>query len=564
MSLEDIFYDPDMMALVIDRQSVSESYLEHNPFIQFRKQLAGAYSIVYVRIADVDKVVSNISTYAVSPYPLILGLVGNQEMSASGITQVQQQPFLNLMGSGVLLGFVDTGIDYTNPAFRYEDGGSKILYIWDQTIRGGPPDNYPFGTEYSTAQIDAALRSPDPHQVIPHRDSVGHGTFLASLAGGRGPGEYTGAAPDAEIIAVKLKRARPFDYARYLIPTSQENAFSSDDFMLGIQYIVDKALALHRPVAICVSLGTNLGGHDGFLPLGGYMSRIASIIGVAICTAAGNEGQAGHHTQGKLQATGDSQNIELRVGSKLEDVPFSIWNFATDRISVSVRSPTGETVARVPARSGTVHTSKLILERATVQIEYLFPIERSGSQNTRILIFAATPGVWTITVHADSVLDGTYHAWLPITGFIDPETVFLTPSPNYTIVTPGDALGVITTGAYNSRDNSFAAFSSQGPSRFSSVLPALVAPGVEVSGVFPGGPGVMSGTSAAAAITTGASALMLQWGIVEQNDVALDSFRIRANLIAGCERDPTIDYPNNQWGYGRLNLYNTFRALRPY
>jgi len=74
----------------------------------------------------------------------------------------------------------------------------------------------------------------------------------------------------------------------------------------------------------------------------------------------------------------------------------------------------------------------------------------------------------------------------------------------------------------------------------------------------------MSGTSASAAITAGACALMLQWGIVEKNDVSLDSYRIRSNLIAGCERDPNIDYPNNQWGYGRLNLYNTFRSLRPY
>ena len=295
------------------------------------------------------------------------------------------------------------------------------------------------------------------------------------------------------------------------------------------------------------------------------MSRISSIIGVNVCAGAGDEGQAGHHTYGKFTTAGETQDVELRVGGQLEDFYITFWNSASDRISVSIKSPTGEQVARVPARSGTSYTQKLILERTSVTVEYYFPIERSGGQLTRILFFSATPGVWTITVHADAILDGTYHAWLPMTGFINPETTFLRPTPNYTIVAPGNALGVITCGAYNSRDNSFAAFSSQGPTRLGAILPDLVAPGVEVGGLYPGGnPGTMSGTSVSAAITTGACALMLQWGIVEKNDVSLDSYRTRSNLIAGCERDPGTEYPNNQWGYGRLNLYNTFRALRPY
>lgn len=565
MSVEDIFYDPNIVALVLERESVAEQYLENNPYIRFRKALASGYSIIYVREADVDKVVSNIENYAINLYSLVLGLLGAQELGASGILQVQQQPFLNLRGSGVLLGFIDTGIDYAQSAFRYEDGSSKILNIWDQTIRGGgSPPGFPYGTEYSNEQINEALRSENPREVVPHVDTVGHGTFLASVAGSREAGEYIGAAPDAEIIAVKLKGARPFDRANLVVPPWQENAFSSDDFMMGVQYIVDKAFALRKPVAICVSLGTNSGGHDGFLHLGGYLSRISSIIGVAVCAGAGNEGQAGHHTYGRFANAGETQDIEVRVGSGLEDFFVAIWNQATDRISVSVRSPTGEQVIRVPARSGTSYTSKLVLERATVTIKYLFPVEQSGAQNTRVIILSATPGIWTITVHADAVLDGMYHAWLPMTGFVNPETVFLRPTPNYTVVEPANALGLITCGAYNSRDNSFAAFSSQGPARLGTILPDLAAPGVDVGGVYPGGYGTMSATSVSAAITTGACALMLQWGIVEKNDVSLDTYRIRTNLIAGCDRDPNIDYPNNQWGYGKLNLYNTFRALRPY
>ena len=193
---------------------------------------------------------------------------------------------------------------------------------------------------------------------------------MASLAGSREPGEYIGAAPDAEIIAVKLKGARAFDRAYFLVPPDQENAFSSDDFMMGIQYIVDKATELRRPVAICVSLGTNAGGHDGLLPLGGYMSRISSTIGVTVCAGAGNEGQAGHHTHGKLTKAGETQDIELRVGDKLEDIYLAIWNTASDRISVSITSPTGEQVARMPARSGNSYTN---IERGYITRRYTWP-----------------------------------------------------------------------------------------------------------------------------------------------------------------------------------------------
>jgi hypothetical protein len=105
--------------------------------------------------------------------------------------------------------------------------------------------------------------------------------------------------------------------------------------------------------------------------------------------------------------------------------------------------------------------------------------------------------------------------------------------------------------------------SSRGPSLLPMMLPDLVAPGVNVGGWFPTGPGEMSGTSVAAAVTAGACALLLQWGIIEKFDNSLDSYRIRANLIGGCDRESTINYPDNSWGYGRLNLYNTFQSLRP-
>jgi subtilisin family serine protease len=94
------------------------------------------------------------------------------------------------------------------------------------------------------------------------------------------------------------------------------------------------------------------------------------------------------------------------------------------------------------------------------------------------------------------------------------------------------------------------------------MAPDLVAPGVDVGGFYPSGHGIMSGTSVAAAITTGASALLLQWGIVNKNDITLSTYQIRAYLIRGCNRSEGIKYPNPQTGYGALNLIQTFQFMR--
>jgi hypothetical protein len=170
--------------------------------------------------------------------------------------------------------------------------------------------------------------------------------------------------------------------------------------------------------------------------------------------------------------------------------------------------------------------------------------------------------VWRVTLHGDIVLDGSFHAWLPLTGFIPPDVRFLSPDPDYTVTVPGTATGPITCGAYNSLTGAPYPPSSRGPTRRPELSPDLAAPGVNVSGVFPYGEGLLSGTGVAAAITAGAAALLLQWGVVERNDPIFNTFRIKAFLIRGCTRAPGVAYPNNIEGYGRLNLLNTFNQMR--
>jgi subtilisin family serine protease len=219
-------------------------------------------------------------------------------------------------------------------------------------------------------------------------------------------------------------------------------------------------------------------------------------------------------------------------------------------------------IGRVPAKVESIYETALVLERAVVSVQYFFPTEGSGGEYTLVKIIDPTPGTWTVTVYGDIVLNGICHAWLPITGVVDPSIVFVIPSPDCTLTIPACSIGNISVGAFNGQDESLYPESSWGPTRLPLMGPDFTAPGVNVQGYFPGGLGVMSGTSAAAAVTAGACALMLQWGIVQGNYVAMNSYRVKAFLVRGCERDTGGPYPNERWGYGRMNLYNTFVVMR--
>lgn len=539
-----------------------EDFVKEYPNLLFTQTLSGRYAVGYIGKAHYSEMVASLGTGFISNAPILLGILDRPPLDAAGIIPVHNQPYLDLKGGGVLIGFVDTGIDYTREVFRYEDGTSKIRFIYDQTAEGEPPDGFYFGREYTNDQINEALNSKNPFDVVPQRDEAGHGTFLASVAAGREHEDFVGTAPDAEIIAVKLKTACPFYREKYCVPEKQEYVFESSAVMIGMEYILKKARELGRPVVICIGLGSNFGSHDGFSIFEEYLSVVSNRKGVCLCVAAGNESQERHHTTGKLTAEGGTQNIDMRVGERAGNICVSLWNTVADRLSVSIRSPSGELVGRVPAKTGPSTEVKLILENTWVNVEYHFPLEGSGGQLTVIRILDATPGIWTVIVHGDILLNGEYHAWLPMSGFVSPDVEFLSASPYCTVTIPSTAVGVISCGAYNSLNQSLYIQSSWGPSRENAMLPDLAAPGMNIGGYFPYGFGAMSGTSGAAAIASGACALLMQWGVVDGNDSALSTYQIRAYLIRGCVKSAAMDYPNEKWGYGALNLMQTFHLMR--
>lgn len=555
-------YSADVVDFWVRKGAYFERYILEHPGLIASHTVSDTYIICYATLEGY----MDMSRYMGIQHglPIVLGLLGRAELEASGIIQMQQQPYLDLKGKGVLMGFIDTGIDYRKEVFQNPDGSSKIQFIYDQSVAGTPPEGFPIGVEYTNAQINAALASDAPLGVVPHVDEAGHGTFLASLAAGSAISEedFIGAAPESDIIMVKLKEAYPFFRELYFVPNEQKNAFEATSVMLGVEYIIEKARELGRPVVICLGLGSNYDSHDGTGPLEDYLFNISNIPGVCICVAVGNESQAKHHYYNRFGRDKAPENIDIQVGQNAGNIWVLITNRLSDIISVSVRSPTGELVKRVPARPRLTQATQLVLEKSEVTVHYLFPIDSSGDQVTIVKIRDAIPGLWTITAYPDFIIDGTIRAWLPMTGFVSPNVEFLSSNPYNTITFPATGLGPICCGAYNSIRNILYPLSSWGPTRIQSEMPDLLAPGYQIGGIYPTGFGYMSGTSCATAITAGACALLMQWAIVKGNDFGFCTPAIKAYLIRGCNRNELVIYPNNQWGYGMLNLMRSFYYMR--
>lgn len=545
----------DFSALNSDR---FKAFAKDRPYLHIGTELASGYVVIYTNRKNLPVAFTEMGQNYLTFFPRILSPLDEQSNYDSGITRILNQPYLNLTGRDVIIGFVDTGIDYLQKAFQSADGSTRILNIWDQTLEGPrSPDVY-YGSVYTKDDINAALKSSEPLKLVPTRDTDGHGTFLASVAAGGDEGKYTGAAPGASIMAVKLRRANQYYIDKYLMPADNPNLYEETDYLLGIKYILDRSEELNLPVVICIGMGSNMSGHDGNTQFEEYLTFVSQRTGYVFVTAGGNESNAKHHTQGTVPRTGASDSINVRVGEPNVDFRFTIYGTAYDKLSVGVTSPAGETLARVPFKAGFSYSEKLIFESTTVSIGYYRDV------NTFIILEFrnAAQGIWEIRVYGDSIIGGDYYAWLPITGQVNESVEFLKPVPEYTIVYPATGTSSITCGAYNSFDGSLFVSSSWGPTRQPRMSPDLTAPGVNVNGIYPTGYGTMSGTSVSAAVTSGAAALLLEWGVVQGNMKSMNGDTVRVLLSSGSKREEGVQYPNIKWGYGKLDLYGTFSVIR--
>lgn len=506
-----------------------------------------------------------IQNYTYTTIPKCYGLLDTTALEVSGIIRMQNQPVLSLKGDGVLVGFIDTGINYTNSLFRYSDGSSRIMRIWDQTVEDGiPPAGILYGAEYTKEQLDAALQSENPYEQVPSRDTNGHGTFLAGVACGSEDVEndFIGAVPNAQIAVVKLKEAkqylREFFFVPEGVPVYQEN-----DIMVAVSYLDNLANELNLPLVICIALGNSIGSHGKNGPLSTYLNQICGKRRRSVVVAAGNEANTRHHFQGRIDADMEYEDVEISVEQDTEGFFVELWANAPELYSVSIVSPTGEQMRRVPLRQGASDVFRFVFEGTTATIDYRIEARESANQLIYIRLTAPTKGLWVVRVYGENIVNGTYHMWLPMAQLTAGNVIFLRSNPDTTLTAPGNARQVITVGGYNAENSSIFADSGRGYTTSGEIKPDFAAPAVNVYG-----PGTrenyitFTGTSASAAIAAGAVAQVMQWALVEQNNPTLSNAGIKNLLIRGTRKSSDRSYPNREWGYGALDVYQAFGELR--
>nr|WP_330376409.1 S8 family peptidase [Dorea longicatena] len=503
--------------------------------------------------------------YWYSTIPKCYALLDMQPLDAAGIITLQNYPTLQLMGDGIMIGFLDTGIDYQNRVFRNLDGTTRIVGIWDQTIQTGrTPQGLYYGTEYTEEMINAALRSEDPLQIVPSVDTDGHGTFVASAAaGGAEVGKrFLGAAPEASIAMVKLKPAKNY-LKEFFVIAQDAVCYQENDIMLGLRYLNDLARKQGMPLVICVALGTSFGGHNGDSLLADILDIYATVRNRCVVVGTGNEAARRHHYFNRFTDAQDMRTAEIRVGEGTQSFAVELWSTLPNIVMVSVTSPSGERTGMIPIRLGYLFDFLFTFERTTITVEYRLLQENNDAQLVFIRFQNAVPGIWKIDIKPAMQTTGDFHIWLPMEEFLEGEVYFLESNPDTTFTEPSGGRNTMTVAFYNSRENGVDINSGRGYTRDEKIKPDYAAPGEAVTGAVPGGEFKnRTGSSAATAIAAGGCALIMEWISEQPGARGVSSSQVRNIIVMGTQKLPGIEYPNTQWGYGTMNLYRSLDILR--
>lgn len=473
---------------------------------------------------------------------------------ASCMTPVQRPP-LSLTGRGVLVAVLDSGADYRHPEFRNLDGTTRIRALWDQTAEGTPPPGYYVGTEYTQEQLNEALTREGLTQqeavreavdeglmqqgavretsgemlarqnALPvSRDVSGHGTGVLAIAAGN-----NGVAYESEILVVKLGSPRADSFPR------------TTELMMGINYVIEKALEYRMPVAINISFGNTYGSHTGKSLLETYIDDISNLWKSVFCVGSGNEGAAAGHAGGRL-AAGEIQNVEFAVGNYEPTLSLQIWKNYVDTFDIFLVHPNGTVLGPFYERPA---TQRYRAGRTELLVYYGEPSPYSVEQEIYVDFLPLgdyiDSGVWNVRLVPGRIVDGSYQMWFPSSAATGSATRFLRPRESDTLTIPSTASNVITVGAYNTATDAYADFSGRGSEDGGALKPSLAAPGVNIETAAPDGRYVsQTGTSFATPFVTGAAALLMQYGVVDGEDPFLYGEKVKAYLQRGARPLPGL------------------------
>ena len=526
----------------------------------------------------------SLSAYSYASIPKLYTLLDTSALEAAGILAVLSQPSLSTGGEGVMIGFVDTGIDYCSPLFVSPGGRTRILGIWIRLCRRRGERQF-FGEPSPPLRLRRLLlllrprlhRGGDQRRpsrrgsplLVPTRDENGHGTFLAGVAAaGQTEGSsFFGAAPACRLGVVKCRPAKRYLRDFYLLADGAQ-AYQENDIMMGIKYLLLLAASRRLPLVLVLGLGTSQGSHEGTSPLGKMLGQLAELSGVIPVLAAGNEAAKGRHFLGTLGQGAEYEDVELRVDEGERGFVMELWARDPELYTVGFLSPTGERIARIPLSFTADTPIRFLLEQTVITVTYVNAEAGSGSQLIFMRFEAPTAGIWQIRVYSSLLITGEFTSGSPLEASSPTAPSSLRSSPDTTVTDPANAPLPITVGACNHRDDSIYLGSGRGFSRNGKVKPELAAPGVDISG--PGRSPIpcgleqtlRTGTSAAAAITAGAVACLVSWGLKNGHPEMAAAAPVKSYLVRGAKRNPAYSYPSREWGYGELDLYQTFLRMR--
>lgn len=473
---------------------------------------------------------------------------------------------LNLLGTGVKVAVIDTGIDYLNEEFMDEDGNTRIDYIWDQSAENSTTQidgfNIFFGAVYNSEQIQQAIdlyrQGGDPYSIVPVKDEIGHGTKTSGLIGARGKNpNIRGVVPDCRFIVIKL--AEELAFRKIYQVNINEPIYNVASIFAALRVISNYALTIRDPIVIYLPLGSSLGNHKGATLLERYINSLALLNGFTIVTVTGNERNTRRHASGTLRPEDPIKTIDLDVAPGQGTLIVDIWVDLPNVVSIDIISPSGDNTGVINYSTNTYTTHTFVFENTTVTVLYFIPEEGTGDQNIRIIFQNLQPGIWRLRFLGNQIIGGNINVWLPQGGLTLPGTQFNPADPYGTITSPGNSPFIITAAAYNQNNNNLVDYS--GMAFISGYINPIdvaaggenaltTAPNNEIA--------IISGTCVAAAIVAGACAMLFEWGIVQGNDKNLYTQTLKTYLARGVNERSGDIYPNPQWGFGMLNVLRLF------
>ncbi len=499
-------------------------------------------------------------------------------------------------GTGIAIGIIDTGVDLTHPDLQDSSGNTRVKYLWDQRkpLAANTPAAYGYGQEWDNTAIDAGLAISDDVQ------GFGHGTHVTGIAAGDGSAinKNKGIAPEADIIEVA------FDF----------NNLTSPTYIDAVDYIFNKAQVLGKPCVINASLGDYYGSHDG-LDLQSQMinTLLNQQSGRAMVAAAGNAGNIPFHLGYNvtndtsftwirhnpafpytyLQLWGDTSDfdgIDFSLGADVNTTSASFrGNLVFRDIFYNLGIPKSDTLFSTSGNRLAVVQSYGSLQGSAYLLEFII-IPDSNTYSWRLMTTGS--GRFALCKFYDGTgQPGYVNSALPAAAVVPEIVYYKLPYLNSTIVSGFQCLdNVITVGNYGNRNTyidvngtpytdpnvtpgQIAANSSHGPTRDGRIKPDISAPGgimlscgqlslmaiwltqpTNAVKIAQGGFHIRDGgTSSSSPVIAGIAALYLQ-----QNPTA-SAMQVR-NAIINCAVQDVFTgtaLPNNTWGYGKTDAFNT-------